>query len=70
MIRNKYAHDLRYELAPTELQLYDIDNKLLNPSSKLKKYSMKSNARSLCLLIQVQLRNHLLEKLKIDPRMD
>jgi len=69
-IRNKYAHDYRYNLQITDLFFYDTNNNLIKPTPKLKKYSIRSNARSYCVLILVQLRNHLLEKLNIDPRID
>ena len=68
-IRNKYSHDFRYALHIKEFKVYDINKKLLE-SKKLKKYSMRSNTKSFCVLIILQLRNHLLEKLKINPGIE
>jgi hypothetical protein len=69
-IRNNYAHDLTYSVNINELPVMGIDNRQLPKSPKLKRYSLKSNVRSFCVLVIMQLRNYSLEKLSINPKIE
>jgi hypothetical protein len=66
--RNKYAHNLEFELKPDEMILIDFSGKNRIFKTKGKKFPEREYLKTLCFSILLHLRNHMLKELNLDPR--
>lgn len=66
-IRNKFAHNLGYDISQEKLELIEMDGKKADIRRMLKKKSSRQQVRTFCVGILHQLNCHLASELGIPP---